>query len=128
MVLQDLRGLGPKIFLDDFGTGFSSLSYLRRFPIDGVKIDRSFVSPLSDGDDVLAAAIVGLAQSFQLGVVAEGIEEPEQRSALQALGCHLGQGFGMYRPMTADAMTAVLHATLPVPAPRQSGELPTQIG
>jgi EAL domain-containing protein (putative c-di-GMP-specific phosphodiesterase class I) len=123
-LLQHLRRLGPKIFLDDFGTGFSSLSYLRRFPVDGLKIDRSFVAPLTEGDDVLASAMLGLADSLRLGVVAEGIELPVQRAALQALGCQLGQGFGMYLPMTADAMTAALRDDLSVPTQRQ----PTGVG
>lgn len=127
-LLQHVRRLGTKIYLDDFGTGYSSLSYLRRFPVDGLKIDRAFVAMLADGDEVLASAIIGLAGSLQLGVVAEGIELPVQRAALQSLGCRLGQGFGLYRPMPAEAVTALLHSdTVPVPAPRVGDEAPAAV-
>jgi diguanylate cyclase (GGDEF)-like protein len=107
--LQQLRRLGTKIFLDDFGTGYSSLGYLRRFPVDGLKIDRSFVAPLSgEGEDAIPSAILSLAKSLQLNVVAEGIEEPLQQAVLTAMGCLLGQGFGLHRPMPAEAMNALL--------------------
>jgi EAL domain-containing protein (putative c-di-GMP-specific phosphodiesterase class I) len=108
-LLQHLRGLGPQVFLDDFGTGYSSLSYLQRFPVDGLKIDRSFVTGLdADGSGVLAEAVLRIAESLDLSVIAEGIEHPRQRTALLDLGCRLGQGFGLLRPMPADKLTRLL--------------------
>jgi EAL domain-containing protein (putative c-di-GMP-specific phosphodiesterase class I) len=99
-VLHQLRSLGVRIAMDDFGTGYSSLSYLRRFPVDILKMDRSFLasnaSPQAEG---LAAAIVALGESLKLEVVAEGIELSGQYQALRDLGCDLGQGFYIARPM-----------------------------
>ncbi len=92
--LQSVRELGVRISLDDFGTGYSALGYLKRFPIDQVKIDRSFVETLqADCRDVaFVKVILGLAESLGLEVVAEGIENPRQRRLLEQLGCRLGQG------------------------------------
>ena len=98
--LQQLKDLGVRIAMDDFGTGYSSLSYLSRFPVDILKMDRSFLTsnaaPQAAG---LAAAIVALGESLQLEVVAEGIELSDQYQALRNLGCDLGQGFFIARPM-----------------------------
>jgi EAL domain-containing protein (putative c-di-GMP-specific phosphodiesterase class I) len=98
--LQQLKELGVRIAMDDFGTGYSSLSYLSRFPVDILKMDRSFLasnaSPQAEG---LAAAIVALGESLKLEVVAEGIELSGQYQALRDLGCDLGQGFFIARPM-----------------------------
>jgi diguanylate cyclase (GGDEF)-like protein/PAS domain S-box-containing protein len=98
--LQQLKQLGVRIAMDDFGTGYSSLSYLSRFPVDILKMDRSFLasnaSPQAEG---LAAAIVALGESLKLEVVAEGIELSGQYQALRDLGCDLGQGFYIARPM-----------------------------
>jgi diguanylate cyclase (GGDEF)-like protein/PAS domain S-box-containing protein len=98
--LQQLKVLGVRIAMDDFGTGYSSLSYLSRFPVDILKMDRSFLasnaSPQAEG---LAAAIVALGESLKLEVVAEGIELSGQYKALRDLGCDLGQGFFIARPM-----------------------------
>jgi EAL domain-containing protein (putative c-di-GMP-specific phosphodiesterase class I) len=98
--LQELKSLGVRIAMDDFGTGYSSLSYLSRFPVDILKMDRSFLasnaSPQAEG---LAAAIVALGESLKLEVVAEGIELSGQYNALRDLGCDLGQGFYIARPM-----------------------------
>jgi diguanylate cyclase (GGDEF)-like protein len=98
--LQRLRELGVRIALDDFGTGYSTLGYLKRFPIDQLKIDRSFVMALeADGrDEALVKAIVELARGLELKVVAEGIETPGQRRLLERLGCPLGQGYLFARP------------------------------
>ena len=89
-----LRELGVRFHVDDFGTGYSSLSYLHRFPIDALKIDRSFVAALTRNED--AAAIVGtvlsLARSLKLAVIAEGVETPEQAARLREMGCELAQG------------------------------------
>ena len=105
--LEDLKALGILLAMDDFGTGYSSLSYLSRFPIDILKMDRSFLG--ADNDDKgLAAAIVGLGRSLNLDVVAEGIELPEQIVSLRTLGCQLGQGFLFARPMPYEALSEYL--------------------
>jgi EAL domain-containing protein (putative c-di-GMP-specific phosphodiesterase class I) len=101
--LSDLKALGVTLALDDFGTGYSSLSYLSRFPVDILKMDRSFLRAGSTPDvNSLANAVVGLGATLSLEVVAEGIEVPEQAESLRALGCHLGQGFLFARPLDAD--------------------------
>ena len=98
-----IRDLGISISLDDFGTGYSSLSHLRRFPIDFLKIDRSFVDEcLENPDDrAIVSAIIGMANSLGLQVVAEGIETPEQARFLREMGCQLAQGYLFARPMPA---------------------------
>jgi EAL domain-containing protein (putative c-di-GMP-specific phosphodiesterase class I) len=105
--LRELKALGVRVAMDDFGTGYSSLSYLSRFPIDILKMDRSFIAA-GEADASLAAAIVGLGESLNLEVVAEGIELPEQISALRRLGCGLGQGFLFAHAMDRDALRAYL--------------------
>jgi EAL domain-containing protein (putative c-di-GMP-specific phosphodiesterase class I) len=96
--LSDLKSLGVRLAMDDFGTGYSSLSYLSRFPVDILKMDRSFVG---SGENVaLQSAIIALGASLELDVVAEGIELPEQEQSLHDLGCEIGQGFLFARPMT----------------------------
>ncbi|MBS0507443.1 MAG: EAL domain-containing protein [Proteobacteria bacterium] len=112
--LQELQALGVAVTVDDFGTGYSSLAYLKRYPLDKIKVDRSFVIDTpNDGEDVaIITAIVQLAQSLQLQSVAEGVETAEQRRLLQGLGCELGQGFGIAAPMDAQAAHAWLQ-TLP---------------
>ena len=89
--------------LDDFGTGYSSLSYLSRFPVDVLKIDRSFVNDLGTRADAtpIVTAIVALARGLGLDVIAEGIETEAQAEALHDLGCELAQGFLLARPMPA---------------------------
>jgi diguanylate cyclase (GGDEF)-like protein len=108
--LRELKDLGVRLAVDDFGTGYSSLQYLRRFPIDILKIDKAFVDDLGGGSDdaALARAIIDLGQSFELAVVAEGIEREEQRMRLLELGCDLGQGFLFARPMEPAAVPAIL--------------------
>jgi diguanylate cyclase (GGDEF)-like protein len=91
--LVELKALGVRLAIDDFGTGYSSLSYLRHFPIDILKIDRSFVEQLPGDGSALARSIVRLGESLHLEVVAEGVEDDAQRGALTSLGCHHGQGF-----------------------------------
>jgi EAL domain-containing protein (putative c-di-GMP-specific phosphodiesterase class I) len=90
-----LKALGVRMAIDDFGTGYSSLSYLHRFPIDILKIDRSFVSRLTNSDNgpELARAVITLGETLGLDTVAEGIESEAQLAALLALGCVAGQGF-----------------------------------
>jgi diguanylate cyclase (GGDEF)-like protein/PAS domain S-box-containing protein len=100
-VIEQLHILGIQVSLDDFGTGYSSLTYLRRLPVDTLKIDQSFVRDmLSDPDDrAIVKGVIGLAQSFGLGVVAEGVETREQGSMLLDMKCDLAQGYGIARPM-----------------------------
>jgi diguanylate cyclase (GGDEF)-like protein len=102
--LQGLRRLGIRIALDDFGTGYSALAYLKRFPIDIIKIDRSFISGMEEQryDTALIQAILAMAKGMDLDLVAEGIETAGQRQLLRLLGCHYGQGFLFARPAPAD--------------------------
>ncbi|MBI5938508.1 MAG: EAL domain-containing protein [Betaproteobacteria bacterium] len=106
--LHELKAIGLRIAIDDFGTGYSSLSYLQRFPIDTLKIDRSFVSNmrLDPKDSPIAQAIISLGQSLRLTVVAEGVETAEQFSALKTLGCETFQGFLFAKPMPAEQFAA----------------------
>jgi diguanylate cyclase (GGDEF)-like protein/PAS domain S-box-containing protein len=104
--LQELKELGVRLAMDDFGTGYSSLSYLGRFPVDILKMDRSFLA--SRSNDSLAAAIIALGENLTLEVVAEGVEHPEQALWLQDVGCELGQGFHFARPMTDGALLEYL--------------------
>jgi diguanylate cyclase (GGDEF)-like protein len=99
LVLRRLKNLGVRLAIDDFGTGFSSLSYLRKFPLDALKIDKSFVEDLttSPEDAVIVASVVNLAHALGLEVVAEGVEDENQLAALEATGCDLFQGF-LYSP------------------------------
>ena len=110
--LAELRALGTHLAIDDFGTGYSSLSYLERFPVDTLKIDRSFIAGMSASGDrpAIARAIVELGRTLGLKVVAEGIEEPDQAAWLVSLGCPLGQGYLFSRPMGVDATEAFLAA------------------
>lgn len=103
-LLSRVRATGVKVWLDDFGTGFSGLSHLRRVPVDGVKIDRSFVADvLRDPDDLaLTTAIIAMAHSLGITVVAEGIETEGQYAILRERGCDQGQGFWLGRPMSSD--------------------------
>jgi EAL domain-containing protein (putative c-di-GMP-specific phosphodiesterase class I) len=100
--LLELKGLGVRLAMDDFGTGYSSLSYLSRFPVDILKMDRSFVG--ASEKVALTSAIIALGASLELDVVAEGIELPEQEASLHELGCELGQGFLFAKPMPARAL------------------------
>jgi diguanylate cyclase (GGDEF)-like protein/PAS domain S-box-containing protein len=103
-IMLDCQALGISFALDDFGTGYSSMSYLKRLPADILKIDQSFVrNMLDDRDDLhLVSAVIGLAKSFGLGVIAEGVETVEHGALLMRLGCDLVQGYGIARPMPAD--------------------------
>ncbi|HEY3069933.1 MAG TPA: EAL domain-containing protein [Gaiellaceae bacterium] len=105
--LQELKSLGVLLAMDDFGTGYSSLSYLSRFPVDILKMDRSFLSSEHE-ESGLIAAIIALGTSLSLDVVAEGIELPEQIASLRDLGCDLGQGFLFARPMNEEALVEYL--------------------
>lgn len=120
--LSELKELGVAIHLDDFGTGYSSLSYLQRFPIDTLKIDRSFIAGLEDGADgkAIVAAIINMALSLHVDVIAEGIEKPEQVETLLQLDCRLGQGYLYAHPVTTDAVGALLDRVFPVTAPARA--------
>ncbi|HEY7207248.1 MAG TPA: EAL domain-containing protein [Gaiellaceae bacterium] len=115
--LNDLKELGVRIAVDDFGTGYSSLSYLSRFPVDILKIDRSFLAA-GEQDSALTAAIIAIGDRLGLDVVAEGIESSEQIGALRRLGCGLGQGYLFAKPMTHEALLDyLLGEPLPATAP-----------
>ena len=111
--LGALRELGVRIAVDDFGTGQSSLSYIRRLPIDILKIDKRFIDSVDadDTDGKLTAAIIGLARLLGLDCVAEGVERPAQHERLKELGCEYAQGFLLARPMTAAALSERLSTT-----------------
>ena len=114
--LSALRELGVRVAVDDFGTGYSSLNYIRRLPIDILKIDKRFIDSVDgyDRDSKLTAAIIGLARVLDLRCVAEGVERPEQRERLKDLSCNYAQGFLLARPMSPDALRELLGATSPV--------------
>jgi EAL domain-containing protein (putative c-di-GMP-specific phosphodiesterase class I) len=101
--LVELRQLGVKIAIDDFGTGYSSLSYLRQLPIDIVKIDKTFIDDMigSEQQTAVVEAIIRIADTLNLAVVAEGIEDPAHRDLLARIGCGYGQGYLFARPMSA---------------------------
>ena len=111
--LRELRSLGVKILLDDFGTGYSSLSHLQRFPIDALKIDRSFVMHLGAGEDnrAIVRAIAAMANALGLEVVAEGVETAEQAAEAQALGCGLAQGYYFARPAPPAEIESLILAS-----------------
>ena len=111
--LHALSAQGVMIALDDFGTGYSSLGYLHRFPLNVLKIDRSFVAPLHQGApgqcakaEALVRAVLALAASFDLDVIAEGIETEAQKETLMLLGCRKGQGYLLGRPGAAPSSDA----------------------
>ncbi|MFZ6758044.1 EAL domain-containing protein [Undibacterium sp. Ji50W] len=107
VALRALKNLGLSISLDDFGTGYSSLSYLRRFPIDELKIDKSFINDIHENPDdaAIASAIIAMALSLGLSVVAEGVEKKEQAERLRKMGCSQVQGYYFARPMDAAGFT-----------------------
>jgi EAL domain-containing protein (putative c-di-GMP-specific phosphodiesterase class I) len=109
-VLRSLREMGLRISIDDFGVGYSSLSCLRLFPLNTLKIDRGFVQgvPRAKDNTAITHAIVGIAHSLGLTVVAEGVETEEQLAYLRELGCEEAQGFLLGRPLRAKDVTPLL--------------------
>jgi len=112
-LLRRLRELGVGLAIDDFGTGYSSLSYLHKFPVDILKIDRSFVERLNNStrDAELVATVLRLGQGLRMLTVAEGIEDHEQMLALRRLNCDLGQGFHFAHPMPPEEVEQMLRQT-----------------
>jgi diguanylate cyclase (GGDEF)-like protein/PAS domain S-box-containing protein len=108
--IERVRALGVRMSIDDFGTGYSSLGYLKRFPVDVVKIDRSFVDGLGtdDGDTAIVSAVIGLAHALGMRAVAEGVEGAEQLQELVQLGCDEGQGYFFAPPQPADDLRQLL--------------------
>ena len=108
--LQELKGMGIGLAMDDFGTGYSSLSYPKRFPIDTLKIDRSYIDGLGSdaGDTAIVHATIAFAKALNLDVTAEGIENAEQLAHLRKLGCELGQGYYFARPLASDQARELL--------------------
>jgi diguanylate cyclase (GGDEF)-like protein len=139
--MRDLKDLGVRIAIDDFGTGWSSFLYLKRYPLDALKVDRSFVAGLPDDADdrAIVTSILRLADDIGVDVVAEGVETEEQRRELVRLGCRLGQGYLFARPAPAgevadvlarlgsgglphvDEVAPVRATAVPVPSPRRAG-------
>lgn len=110
--LDDLRGIGVRLAIDDFGTGYSSLAYLKRLPIDTLKIDKVLIEGLGDvaDDSAIARAVIDMARSLALRVVAEGVETPAQLAFLREHGCHEVQGYLLSRPLEADDCLAFIRA------------------
>jgi EAL domain-containing protein (putative c-di-GMP-specific phosphodiesterase class I) len=104
-VLRDLKALGVRLSLDDFGTGYSSLTYLKRFPFDSIKIDRSLITDISDGEPAASAivdSVIRLGRALNLTVVAEGVETAQELARVGELGCDLVQGYHLSRPLPPD--------------------------
>ena len=124
-LIHALKQLGVGLSIDDFGTGYSSLSYLKSFPIDEMKIDRSFVrdTPQNASDAAIVATIVAMARNLGLRVVAEGVETPAQLAFLQGLGCNFCQGFLISRPLAAPEFAAFVRRRAAAPDGGAAGEL-----
>jgi len=109
-VLQALKSLGVQLAIDDFGTGWSSLSYLRHFPIDALKVDKSFVQAIASGSNaaLIVSAVISMGKSLKHRVIAEGVETRDQLAFLQAEDCGEGQGYYFSRPLVAQQLAQVL--------------------
>ena len=109
-LLEQIKSTGVRVAMDDFGTGYSSLSYLKRFPLDSVKVDRSFIIDIPrDEDDVaITLAVIGMAHSLQLKVVAEGVETDAQYEFLKKHGCDEMQGYHFSSPLPDDDLVELL--------------------
>ena len=115
--------------IDDFGTGYSSMSYLKRFPINTIKVDRSFVRDLPDSaqDKAITKAIISMAHSLQMRVIAEGIETDRQEVVLSADGCNSGQGYLYSPPVNADEISKLARLIKPVDIAATSTRLPHEL-
>ena len=111
--LRALKDAGFSIVLDDFGTGYSSLTYLKALPLDALKIDRSFIRNLTtdERDRAIVTAIIGVARSLAMDVVAEGVERQAQRDTLLDLGCSVMQGYYFGRPVPVDQLESPINRT-----------------
>jgi EAL domain-containing protein (putative c-di-GMP-specific phosphodiesterase class I) len=110
--LSELKALGVRLAIDDFGTGYSSLAYLRKFPVDALKIDRTFISNVATSPDAAAIihTLVQLGKTLRIDTLAEGIEDDEQLQHLQREHCDQGQGFIFARPLDSEGIQAFLKA------------------
>ncbi|HZB46322.1 MAG TPA: EAL domain-containing protein, partial [Pyrinomonadaceae bacterium] len=124
-MLRQLRALGVQLSIDDFGTGYSSLSYLHRFPIDTLKIDRSFVSQMSENNEntEIVRTIVVLAQNLGMDVVAEGVETNDQLALLRQLGCEYGQGYYFSKPVSSAEAGGIIADTRALQPVRAKGDM-----
>jgi diguanylate cyclase len=113
-MLDDLRRMGVRISIDDFGMGYSSMSYLKRLPADTLKIDRSFVAGLGEdvGDSAIVQLIIDLAHTLKMRIIAEGVESEEQAEQLKKMGCDLGQGCHIAEPLPPEALSGFLSEEL----------------
>ena len=109
-MIEELHRFGIEFAVDDYGTGYSSLSYLHRFPVDQVKLDRSFVSNIQANGEgsVIARAVINMAHALGISVTAEGVETEEQKLGLEVLGCDRGQGFWFSPPLPANEFADLL--------------------
>jgi EAL domain-containing protein (putative c-di-GMP-specific phosphodiesterase class I) len=117
-VLNRLSAMGLSLAIDDFGTGYSSLAYLKRLPVDEVKIDKSFVLNMQDdeNDAVIVRSIIDLAGNLGLRVIAEGVETTDAWDALRAMGCDIAQGYFISRPLPAEQLGTWLETVVPAAA------------